>query len=228
MNVKKIKYGKPSEYEKKYKGLPVKLFKDGWDNIKLPNPPSNNSSQVKKEFEEIKNLIHANTKTDKKEIKEQDKEETPFEFQFLKIINQDDKELQKKIDKITDELFTICIFYKRKYNRPRPYQLAKHLKIDLPEIKTETGHSPSYPSGHALSAKFLALYLGDRFPKYKNKLHKFANEIAENRVKGGIHFRSDIEAGKNLAEQLYKLFIDKENKEKKTFKEWFIENDNFI
>lgn len=224
MSIKNIKYGKPSRYEKKFTGLDITLFEDGWDKIKLQEPPTNDSSITKKEIHEIEKLKKQNTAKEKKEITKQDKKNNPFEFKFMKIVNSTDKKLKHFIDKLTDQLFSICIVYKRKWHRPRPFQLAKQLDVALDDIKTETGHSPSYPSGHALIATFLALYLGKLFPKQKKELLDHAKEVGENRIKGGIHFRSDVKAGEYLAKELYKLL--KTESKNKTFKEWFVFNDD--
>jgi acid phosphatase (class A) len=56
----------------------------------------------------------------------------------------------------------------------------------------------SYPSGHAASAFTLAALLGEIFPDKKEALLEQAAEIAENRVIGGVHYPSDIAAGKQL------------------------------
>ena len=225
MNINKLLSRDISAYAIKYESLPVNLFEDNWKDIDLPLPPENNSTEVKKEFNIIKKHLDTNTKKEKEEIKYQDKKSTPFEFEFLKLIKSIDPKLKKFIDLLTDELFTICLYFKKKYNRTRPFELAEKLKINIPKIKTQTGHSPSYPSGHALSATFLAIYLGDMFPEHRKKLNEFAKEIGENRIKGGIHFPSDVKAGELLAKKLYKLLKVNVRKENKSFKEWFVIND---
>jgi membrane-associated phospholipid phosphatase len=80
------------------------------------------------------------------------------------------------------------MYYKHKFNRPRPSQLR-----------------PSFPSGHStqshLIAHFLERAIGIKHPAYE-LLHPLGNRIAINREVMGLHYRSDSVAGEELAEKL--------------------------
>jgi membrane-associated phospholipid phosphatase len=87
------------------------------------------------------------------------------------------------------------MYFKHKYNRPRPSQFDPRIFpwIDVP------GH-PSYPSGHATEAHLLSLCLAEVVPDAKLPLTRLAERVAENRELAGVHYRSDSDAGKKLAE----------------------------
>jgi hypothetical protein len=81
---------------------------------------------------------------------------------------------------------------KDKWQRPRPFRAH-------PEVHpVYQADGLSYPSGHATAAYTLAVLLGEIFPDKKDALLKQADEIAENRVIGGVHYPSDIVEGKQL------------------------------
>ena len=54
---------------------------------------------------------------------------------------------------------------------------------------------PSYPGGHSTFSGSAARVLGEFFPSSAGELSRFADEAAQSRFFGGIHFNSDNEAG---------------------------------
>ena len=87
------------------------------------------------------------------------------------------------------------------YDRIRPSYLNEEIEpvIDNPK-------HPSYPSGHATQAYFIAHILSDKYPENKIKYLKLANNIALNRERGGFHFRSDSNYGRKIAKILSNNF----------------------
>jgi membrane-associated phospholipid phosphatase len=92
----------------------------------------------------------------------------------------------------------MVMYYKNKYNRPRPSQLLPAL---LPSMEVP-GHA-SYPSGHStethLIANLLQFVIGQANPAY-HLLQPLADRISINREVMGLHYRSDSEGGVRLAE----------------------------
>jgi len=77
------------------------------------------------------------------------------------------------------------------YFNPRPSQLD-------PSIKTQIGlpNFPSYPSGHSTFSAAAATVLSYFFPSGTESFAAMRDEAGISRMYGGIHYRSDIEAGK--------------------------------
>ena len=75
----------------------------------------------------------------------------------------------------------------------RPFQLDPEIKPLFP-----TPNHPSYPAAHGCSSTAEAVILGYLFPRDAAALAALAEEAAESRVWAGIHYRSDIVAGKAL------------------------------
>lgn len=87
------------------------------------------------------------------------------------------------------------------FKRPRPF----HKDAALEPCLGRAG-GLAYPSGHATISRLFALMLADLVPSRKKEFFARADEAALDRVIGGVHHPSDIEAGKRLAEKLYKRY----------------------
>jgi membrane-associated phospholipid phosphatase len=72
----------------------------------------------------------------------------------------------------------------------RPFQLDHDVKPLFP-----TPNHPSYPAAHGCLSTATAAILGYLFPRDAATLAALAEEAAESRIWGGIHYRSDIVAG---------------------------------
>lgn len=84
------------------------------------------------------------------------------------------------------------------YRRPRPFIVDPSLESCA---KTEKPLS-SYPSGHATMAFAMATVLADAWPAKAVAIMARAQDYAESRVICGVHFRSDIEAGRLLGQEV--------------------------
>lgn len=62
--------------------------------------------------------------------------------------------------------------------------------------------SHSYPSGHATYAYLAGIVLADLLPQKREQIYDRAFAFGENRVIGGVHYPSDVEAGRRLASMI--------------------------
>ncbi|MBY0371003.1 hypothetical protein K2X33_09970, partial [bacterium] len=91
---------------------------------------------------------------------------------------------------------------KRDLPRARPYSYILGIEPCIPREV-----SLAYPSGHATLAKVFARVLTDLYPKQKTVLEARAKQIGDDRVLAGVHHRSDIEAGRKLADLVYEEMV---------------------
>jgi len=77
------------------------------------------------------------------------------------------------------------------WHRPRPYDLSPQI---VPGINKE--HTLSYPSGHATGGTLMAIVLADMLPEYRDAILRRAVDYARNRSVGGVHYPSDVVAGR--------------------------------
>jgi membrane-associated phospholipid phosphatase len=84
-----------------------------------------------------------------------------------------------------------CWEAKYHYFTPRPSQID-------PSIKTQIGipNFPSYTSGHSTFSAAAASILSYLFPSGATSFAAMRDEAGISRLYGGIHYRSDIDAGK--------------------------------
>jgi membrane-associated phospholipid phosphatase len=92
---------------------------------------------------------------------------------------------------------------KMTYWRIRPSQLDPALQALFPP----PGH-PSYPANHGLSAARANL-LGYLFPREADHYRRVAEEIGLSRIWAGIHYRSDVEVGWEMARKLLQKVVER-------------------
>ncbi len=95
--------------------------------------------------------------------------------------------------------------HKDHFGSERPAELASRIGYPFEVDYLESAQTPSYPSGHAAQAYYTAFMLGDLYPDLSESFIDLAEVISDSRVDRGVHFPSDISAGKQLAEVLYEM-----------------------
>ena len=101
------------------------------------------------------------------------------------------------LDMALHDAAVACWDSKYFYFNPRPSQLDPGLKspIALPNF-------PSYTSGHSTFSAAAAEVLSYLFPGGADSFRAQMEEAAISRLYGGIHYRSDIEVGKDLGKRM--------------------------
>jgi len=182
-----------------------KLFDDKWLEMEVPEPPKNNSRQTLAEINEIIDRREMLSDFDKK-VYINTNEDTSY---YIKehLDGQDLEYDLRVIERITDSAKHIGRYYKNKFNRPRPRQIAEKLGIDkFSYDKLDTTESPSYPSNHALQARMVAHYYGEKYPAQKKYLLKAADMSAEGRINAGVHYPSDKQCAYMIADTVKDFF----------------------
>jgi membrane-associated phospholipid phosphatase len=79
------------------------------------------------------------------------------------------------------------------------YWAIRPVQLD-PRVRSlfTTPHHPSYPSGHSCFGAAAATVLAHLFPRAAAVFEALAAEASESRLWAGIHFRSDLDAGRAL------------------------------
>tara|TARA_Y100001972_G_scaffold127415_1_gene184134 strand:+ start:2727 stop:3389 length:663 start_codon:yes stop_codon:yes gene_type:complete len=91
---------------------------------------------------------------------------------------------------------------KNHYQRPRPFQVAYYTNQPLHPFETQSGNTPSYPSGHAMQGKFLTKIISSHYPKKKIELTRLSEMISDSRIIMGVHYESDNKFGELIANKL--------------------------
>jgi len=185
---------------KKRMNLETKLFPD---NVKLTikPPPTNDSNKTRAEVFYL--LSYNDGVIDNKMVKKYDDLVKPF----MGLIEQNGVQVSKdELEEMVKESSKFVMKLKYKFNRPRPYQIAEHYGIkDFKRHKLNTAKTPSYPSGHAMQGRLIALYLSGKDPENKNEYMMIGHNISESRIMARAHYQSDRKYGDMLGDELYEV-----------------------
>lgn len=164
-------------------------------------PHSNSSKETRIELLGMVSSINSIGKKEQDKIVKKD--DTDFLWRFEKYCKKNNLRFNKKfLDTIGDESSIILIKLKYKYNRPRPFQLAPALGIELKSAHAFTANTPSFPSGHAAQSKLVANVLSKIYPVHHDAFQAISEKISYSRYIGGLHFPSDIEYGNRIGDWL--------------------------
>jgi len=157
--------------------------------------PKNSSDQTKSELKDIMKK--------RKALNEKQRNDIIAERDWVNTIKQFNPKVgeKKKLDNyIFDKVQPIHLTLKRHFDRVRPSALDEkiHPIIRVPR------HA-SYPSGHASEAWSVAFCLADKYPKRAGEYYSIANNIATNRERAGLHYKSDSNYGRLLARKILDL-----------------------
>jgi acid phosphatase (class A) len=88
---------------------------------------------------------------------------------------------------------------KNHYNRARPFVAASDNTICSPQEEAKLRQEGSYPSGHAAFGWAWGLILAETAPDKANELIRRAYDFGQSRVVCGVHWQSDVNAGRLVA-----------------------------
>ena len=173
------------------KYVPKKLY----DRVTLPPPKLDLTYETKR----VKTISSRRTQEDEISVKNHD--EVP-DYAIRKYCKENDLVYPKdEIKDILSDIDETITFYKKKYNVVRPFEVDKSI---IP-LKSKTNKTKSYPSGHACQARFIGLYMSEKYPEHKKGIMKASDECGIGRVKAGFHYPMDYDAGNLLADKMYAL-----------------------
>jgi hypothetical protein len=185
---------------------------EDWNNLQVSNyldqvipalqgfPPFyNNSSETRKELSELMELS-VTEKPTRKEIL--DGNLVPFINNLVADTGVKIKDVKAITDQIVIDILPIITKLKYYFNRPRPFQLAYYYMMNFYPHFSHFVSSPSYPSGHSTLAIVCCYVLGHRFPGCYGTLKAFTTEVLSTRLDMGVHFPSDNEFAKKVAEAI--------------------------
>ena len=209
MNLDDIKYGNPAKEHKdaveadKAGILKACMDKGIIKDIIENHPfPTNSSDETRNELDYLVELMG-------------DVDDEDFKFCYLLEMHHYDflavagkkMGLDVTAEQIKNWCFDIdpVLFYlKDKFNRPRPYQLAKELNLPIfPIIRTDA-NSAAYPSGHTLDFLVTLYHFGKMKPEAAEEIDEFYHEIKRVRELSGVHYPSDRKISEYLFKQLVK------------------------
>lgn len=209
MNLDDIKYGNPTlSHMDKVKSDRAGLLKSAMelgiiDDIIQNYPfPANSSDETKKELEYLYKLVSKADEDDKALCKLMESNHYDLFVIVGKKLGLDVS--KKQILKWVGDVDPITFYLKDKFNRPRPYQLAKALNIPLYPLIVTDADSAAYPSGHTMDFLVILYHFGKMKPEAASELADFYEEIKKVRELSGLHYPSDRKVSEILFKKLVK------------------------
>jgi acid phosphatase (class A) len=160
----------------------------------LPPPPALDSARMKAELGEI--LTIQVTRTKEMEARAiADATENIWRFADVvespKFAAAGLPKVAAFFDRVVETEGAVVDPAKDVWKRPRPHLYSALVMPAVPLSK-----SGSYPSGHATVGTLMGIELANMLPEKRAQIMARAWEFGQNRVVGGIHYSSDIEAGR--------------------------------
>lgn len=167
----------------------------------LPDPPMPDSFEQRCELEEVKQVHTERSATD---IARARSESDLTVFAFANVIGEGfTAEHCPKTAALFEAVESDCKYFekegKRYWNRPRP-------PMDDPSLKPDK--EQSYPSGHSTRATAMAEILEQLFPEKKEAIETRGQQIGFDRVILGVHYPSDVLAGRVLGHALGQALLE--------------------
>lgn len=159
----------------------------------LHTPPANDSAQTKKELAKLHDIQSARTQAQFDKAAADGKDETVFLFTEVFGPNFTAQKLPKTtafFAKVGNDESVYVGAAKKLWKRPRPVGIDPTMRPCGP------GKSFAYPSGHASRAYVMAVALASIVPDKHDAIFERAADYAKSRLICGVHFPSDVEAGK--------------------------------
>jgi acid phosphatase (class A) len=161
----------------------------------LPPPPANDSAQTKAEIGEILTIQVTRTKA-MEERAIADAEEDVWRYSDVidnpKFSKENLPKFTAFFDRVVATEGAVVDPAKKVWGRPRPHLLYP----DLVKPIVPLSKSGAYPSGHTTVGTLMGIVLSNMVPEKKAAIMTRAWEYGHNREVGGIHYASDIEAGR--------------------------------
>jgi membrane-associated phospholipid phosphatase len=178
-------------------------------------PPALDSPQMAADLAEVKNYPRTNTTNLIASFWEYYGGRGAFEYwndQVSRAISDyrldDDPPRAARIYATADvafqDSFIACWDAKYTYWAPRPPMVD-------PAITTVfvTPNHPSYPSAHSCISTAVGSVLANAFPRDADYYRGLADQAGEARIMAGIHFRSDVNAGALIGQQVAAVVLDR-------------------
>jgi acid phosphatase (class A) len=164
----------------------------------VPPPPAQNSETTRADLAKLHQIEQLRTSAQVTAAQTDEKQENMFYLHSVmgdKFAPENLPLLAALSDHVKSEQAVAVSALKAEFPRPRPYQFDSTLH---PVCGTTTQPN-SYPSGHAITGYLEAFTLIQIAPEKSHEILERANDFAHNRLVCGVHYPSDVAAGRDVA-----------------------------
>ncbi len=158
-------------------------------------PPAPGSAATRAELEELLELQRTRSAADVEAARADRKKDVSRFFGALGFDARDAPALPALtalMDQVERDMGPYVRAAKQRFLRLRPYEIEPRIETCIGDVRDDQ----SYPSGHATYGYVMAYLLRDMVPEREAQLLARADQFARQRMVCGVHFRSDLEAGR--------------------------------
>jgi acid phosphatase (class A) len=161
--------------------------------ILLPLPPAKGSAIDKADMQAVLDA-QSQANDARKKMALEDSEESIYEM-FTRVLGDkfsqaNTPKMAAMFERLAESEADTLDPVKPVFGRMRPWLANPEVKAIAKPTKSE-----SYPSGHTTLVTITSIILSAMVPEKKTEIWARANEYAQSRVVGGMHYPTDIEAG---------------------------------
>jgi acid phosphatase (class A) len=165
----------------------------------LPSPPARGSAEERRELDALLVIQGSRTPTDAAAARADRKTEASRFYPTLGLPeNASLPHVKRLVDNAEDDVRLYVRAAKEHFRRLRPYVVEVRIEPCISDVS----EALSYPSGHSAYGYTAAQVLAELAPTRRGALLARADEYARQRMVCGVHFPSDIAAGRHAAEWL--------------------------
>lgn len=161
----------------------------------LPPPPAQDSLRTKLELGEILTIQVTRTPAIEARAIADDRTEDVWRFADAidnpKFTKENLPKFSSFMARVGRTAYVLSESAKKIWNRPRPYIWSDLVKPLAPLSKTG-----AYPSGHTTFGTLDGIVLSNMLPERRAAIMSRAWEYGQNRIVAGMHYSSDVEAGR--------------------------------
>jgi acid phosphatase (class A) len=169
-------------------------------------PPAADSPATRRELDELLELQRRRTEAQAEAARADRKTEIARFYGALGLSADRSPSLpalQRLTRRAEDDVRPYVRAAKYRFRRLRPYEIEPRLQPCIDNVQADL----SYPSGHATYGYAMALLLAAMVPERRAALLARADEFARQRMVCGVHFASDLAAGRTGAEWLVRKLL---------------------
>ncbi len=172
----------------------------------LPPAPAEDSATTRRELDELLAIQARRTAADVAAARRDRRNEIGQFSRTLGLATDEVAQLRayrRLFEQVEDDIRPLVRDAKDHFLRPRPFESEPRLDPCIYDVRRKA----SYPSGHATYAYTVALLLAEMVPEKRTSLLERAREYSRQRMVCGVHFESDLQAGRIAAEWLVARFM---------------------
>jgi acid phosphatase (class A) len=169
-------------------------------------PPSFGSPQTRRELDELLAIQQRRTEGEVEGARADRKTEV-WQFAAPLGLSREQMRSLRLLDNLAEQAEGDERLYvraaKHHFLRLRPYEVEPRIDPCIDDVSGDL----SYPSGHATYGYLMAYLLADMVPERREQLFARAEEFARQRAVCGVHYPSDLDAGRKGAEWLARRLL---------------------